>query len=202
MITLDATIVNVALGPIVVRPRRQPAGRPVDRQRLHARVRGVSCRAGALADRVGARAGFLIGLADLRGRQRALQRWRTRSADADRRRGSIQGARRRLADAVLAGADRTQLPRAAARRRALAIWGGASGVGLAGGPVVGGVLTSAIELARDLPGQPARRRRRRGTARPTRRPRPAATAIHSIRRRADAGGRESGPAHRRFHRRR
>jgi DHA2 family methylenomycin A resistance protein-like MFS transporter len=35
-------------------------------------------------------------------------------------------------------------PDAHARRRALAIWGGASGIGLASGPVLGGVLTSAI----------------------------------------------------------
>jgi DHA2 family methylenomycin A resistance protein-like MFS transporter len=142
MITLDATIVNVALGPIVSDLGGSlPAAQWI--------VNGYTLTfaalllsAGSLADRVGARAGFIIGLA-IFGVGSAV----CSAADSI---GMLIVAR------VIQGAGAAWLmpcslaliahnfPDAVPRRRALAIWGGASGVGLAAGPIVGGVLTSAV----------------------------------------------------------
>jgi DHA2 family methylenomycin A resistance protein-like MFS transporter len=142
MITLDATIVNVALGPIVadVGGSLGTAQWIVNGYTLA--FAALLLSAGALGDRLGARAGFLVGL--------ALFAAGSGACAASTSLGLLIAAR------VVQGAGAAWLmpnslalithgyPDAAERRHALAFWGAASGIGLASGPVLGGLLTAAI----------------------------------------------------------
>src|ERR1700759_4466107 len=65
MITLDATIVNVALGPIVVDLGGSLSGAQWIVNAYTLAFASLLLTAGALADRLGARAGFGIGLGGL-----------------------------------------------------------------------------------------------------------------------------------------
>src|SRR3954463_5615024 len=142
IITLDATIVNVALGPI----GSDLGGALSTAQWI---VNGYTLAfaalllsAGALADRIGSRTGFLIGLAIF-----SLGS----AACAGATSLTLLIAARMVQGAGAAGLMPCSLvliahtfPDAHDRRRALAVWGGASGIGLAAGPVLGGVLTAAV----------------------------------------------------------
>jgi DHA2 family methylenomycin A resistance protein-like MFS transporter len=142
MITLDATIVNVALGPIT----RDLGGSLSAAQWI---VNGYTVAfaallltAGALADRAGARNGFAIGLGVFAlGSAICALAASLPMLIASR---ALQGLGAAwLMPCSLALIAHT-FPEPSARRRALAIWGGASGVGLSCGPVLGGVLTSLV----------------------------------------------------------
>jgi MFS transporter, DHA2 family, methylenomycin A resistance protein len=142
MITLDATIVNVALGAI----GHDLGGSPSIAQWV---VDGYTVAfasllllAGSLADRIGARKGFVVGLALF-----VLASAACALADSV---GFLIAAR--VAQGVGAA---WLMPCSLAlivqtfgepleRRRALAVWGAVSGVGLASGPVVGGILVSSV----------------------------------------------------------
>src|SRR3954449_9484997 len=142
MITLDATIVNVALGAI----GSDLGGALPTAQWI---VNGYALAfaalllsAGALADRIGSRTGFLIGLA-IFGLGSAACAGATSLTMLIAAR-IVQGAGAAgLMPCSLALIAHT-FPDAHDRRRALAVWGGASGIGLAAGPVLGGVLTAAV----------------------------------------------------------
>jgi DHA2 family methylenomycin A resistance protein-like MFS transporter len=142
MITLDATIVNVALGAI----GSDLGGALSTAQWI---VNGYALAfaalllsAGALADRIGSRTGFLIGLA-IFGLGSAACAGATSLTMLIAAR-IVQGAGAAgLMPCSLALIAHT-FPDAHDRRRALAVWGGASGIGLAAGPVLGGVLTAAV----------------------------------------------------------
>jgi DHA2 family methylenomycin A resistance protein-like MFS transporter len=142
MITLDATIVNVALGPIVSDVGGSlPAAQWIVNGYTLA-FAALLLSAGALADRIGARAGFLTGLAIFGLGSAAC----SASGSFDMLIASrvVQGAGAAWLMPCSLALIAHSFPSAHGRRRALAVWGGASGVGLASGPVLGGVLTSAF----------------------------------------------------------
>jgi MFS transporter, DHA2 family, methylenomycin A resistance protein len=142
MITLDATIVNVALGPIGA----DLGGGVTAAQWI---VNGYTLAfaalllsAGALADRLGSRAGFLIGLAVFGLGSAACAGATSLPALIGAR--VVQGAGAAGLMPCSLALITHAYPGADDRRRALAAWAGASGIGLAGGPVLGGVLTVAF----------------------------------------------------------
>jgi DHA2 family methylenomycin A resistance protein-like MFS transporter len=142
MITLDATIVNVALGPIGT----DLGGAVSTAQWI---VNGYTLAfaalllsAGALADRVGLRTGFLVGLAVF-GLGSAACAGATSLAELIVAR-VVQGAGAAALMPCSLGLIAHMFPDPGERRRALAVWGGASGIGLASGPVLGGFLTAGF----------------------------------------------------------
>jgi DHA2 family methylenomycin A resistance protein-like MFS transporter len=142
MITLDATIVNVALGPIGA----DLGGAVSTAQWI---VNGYTLAfaalllsAGALADRLGLRTGFLIGLAVF-GLGSAACACATSLAGLIVAR-VVQGAGAAALMPCSLALIAHMFPDSGDRRRALALWGGASGIGLASGPVLGGILTAGF----------------------------------------------------------
>jgi DHA2 family methylenomycin A resistance protein-like MFS transporter len=142
MITLDATIVNVALGPILSDLGGGLAGAQWVVSGYTLAFASLLLTAGALADRIGARRGFVIGLVVFAaGSTVCTVALSLPMLIASR---VLQGAGAAWlmpCSLALIGHTFTESSR---RRRALAMWGGASGIGLAAGPVLGGVLTSAV----------------------------------------------------------
>src|SRR5450432_1207276 len=141
MITLDATIVNVALGPIGA----DLGGALSTAQWI---VNGYTLAfaalllsAGALADRLGSRTGFLIGLAVFGLGSAACACASSLAALIVARviQGTGAAALMPCSLALIAHA----FPDSRDRRRALGVWG-ASGIGLAAGPVLGGILIAAL----------------------------------------------------------
>ena len=142
MITLDATIVNVALGPIGA----DLGGALSTAQWI---VNGYTLAfaalllsAGALADRIGLRTGFLVGLAVFGLGSAACACATSLTALIVAR--VVQGAGAAALMPCSLALIAHMFPEPRDRRRALSLWGGASGIGLAAGPVLGGVLTAAF----------------------------------------------------------
>jgi DHA2 family methylenomycin A resistance protein-like MFS transporter len=142
MITLDATIVNVALGPI----GHDLGGSVATAQWI---VNGYTLAfaallltAGAMADRLGLRTGFLAGLAVFAVGSAACAGASSLAELIAAR--VVQGAGAAALMPCSLALIAHMFPDPGARRRALGVWGGASGIGLAAGPVLGGVITAAL----------------------------------------------------------
>ena len=142
MITLDATIVTVALGPIGtdLGGAVSTAQWIVNGYTLAFAVLLLS--AGALADRLGLRSGFLVGLAVFGIGSAACACATSLTALIVAR--VVQGAGAAALMPCSLALIAHLFPDSADRRRALALWGGASGIGLAAGPVLGGILTASL----------------------------------------------------------
>jgi DHA2 family methylenomycin A resistance protein-like MFS transporter len=142
MITLDATIVNVALGPI-----GNDLGGAVSAAQWI--VNGYTLAfaallltAGALADRLGVRTGFLSGLAVFAVGSAACAGATSLAGLIAAR--VVQGAGAAAVMPCSLALIAHMFPDPGDRRRALGVWGGASGIGLAAGPVLGGIVTAAL----------------------------------------------------------
>ena len=129
-------------------PAREPERSSVDRQCVHADVRGAAvdrCRPGRPV-----RAPAAVGdrHRDLHG---GVRRGRAGTIDPrSRRRSGRPGCGRRDRDAVDADRPVCRCARAGRRGVALGIWGGISGLAVAFGPLVGGAVVSGHLLALDL----------------------------------------------------
>ncbi len=142
MITIDATIVNVALGPIVTDLGGSLAGAQWVVSAYTLAFATFLLSAGAWSDRIGSRLAYLIGLALFGLGSAACAAAPTMGALIAARVGQGLGA------AVLMPCSLALIthifPAGAERRSALAAWGGISGIGMAAGPILGGVLTDSI----------------------------------------------------------
>src|ERR1700749_3017441 len=147
MITLDATIVNVALGPIVADLGGALAGAQWIVSAYTIAVATFLLSAGAWADRVGSRRAFLLGLG-LFGLASAGCAAAAPAAAPSRAVLIVGRAVQGLGAALLMPCSLALIthtfPAGVQRRGALAAWGGIASIGLVGGPVLGGALVDGI----------------------------------------------------------
>src|ERR1700753_2795721 len=142
MITLDVTIVNVALGPIVADLGGSLAGAQWIVSAYTIAVATFLLSAGAVADRIGSRAAFIAGL--------AVFGLGSAACAAAPSMGTLVAARavQGLGAAALMPCSLALIthmfPAGPERRGALAAWGGISSIGLPAGPVLGGALVDGV----------------------------------------------------------
>jgi DHA2 family methylenomycin A resistance protein-like MFS transporter len=142
MITLDATIVNVALGAIGADLGGASATAQWIVDGYVVAFASLLLLAGSLADRIGVRRGFTIGLAVFVLASAACALANSVAFLIAARVAQGVGAAWLMPCSLALIAHTFAEPQA--RRRALAVWGAVSGVGLASGPVVGGILVASI----------------------------------------------------------
>jgi DHA2 family methylenomycin A resistance protein-like MFS transporter len=142
MITLDATIVNVALGPIV-----DDLGGSLSSAQWIVSAYTLAfatflLTAGAWSDRVGSKRAFLIGLGIFGVASAGCAAAPTMEALIAAR--ALQGLGAALLMPCSLALITHMFPAGQARRGALAAWGGISAVGMVAGPVLGGALVDSI----------------------------------------------------------
>src|SRR5216117_3747837 len=142
MITLDATIVNVALGAIGADLGSSPSIAQWVVDGYTVAFASLLLLAGSLADRIGVRRGFLVGLAVFVLSSAACAVANSVAFLIAARVAQGIGAACLMPCSLALIAHTFAEPQA--RRRALAVWGAVSGVGLASGPVVGGILVTSV----------------------------------------------------------
>jgi MFS transporter, DHA2 family, methylenomycin A resistance protein len=142
MITLDATIVNVALGAIGADLGGAPSIAQWVVDGYTVAFASFLLLAGSLADRIGVRRGFIVGLAVFVAASAACAVANSVAFLIAARVAQGVGAAWLMACSLALIAHTFAEPQA--RRRALAVWGAVSGIGLASGPVVGGILVASI----------------------------------------------------------
>jgi DHA2 family methylenomycin A resistance protein-like MFS transporter len=142
MITLDATIVNVALGAIGADLGSAPSIAQWVVDGYTVAFASLLLLAGSLADRIGVRRGFVVGLAVFVLASTACAVANSVGFLIAARVAQGIGAAWLMPCSLALIAHTFAEPQA--RRRALAVWGAVSGVGLASGPVVGGILVASV----------------------------------------------------------
>src|SRR4029077_6848344 len=142
MITLDATIVNVALGAIGSDLGGAPSIAQWVVDGYTVAFASLLLLAGSLADRIGVRRGFVVGLAVFVLASAACAAANSVAFLIAARVAQGVGAAWLMPCSLALIAHSFAEPHA--RRRALAVWGAVSGVGLASGPLVGGILVTSV----------------------------------------------------------
>jgi DHA2 family methylenomycin A resistance protein-like MFS transporter len=142
MITLDATIVNVALGAIGADLGGGPSIAQWVVDGYTVAFASLLLLAGSLADRIGVRRGFVVGLVVFVLSSAACAVANSVAFLIAARVAQGIGAACLMSCSLALIAHTFAEPQA--RRRALAVWGAVSGVGLASGPVVGGILVTSV----------------------------------------------------------
>jgi DHA2 family methylenomycin A resistance protein-like MFS transporter len=142
MITLDATIVNVALGAIGADLGGSPSIAQWVVDGYTVAFASLLLLAGSLGDRIGVRRGFVIGLTVFVSASAACALANSVAFLIAARVAQGVGAAWLMACSLALIAHTFAEPQA--RRRALAVWGAVSGIGLASGPLVGGILVASV----------------------------------------------------------
>ncbi len=142
MVVLDPTIVNVALGPIVADLGGTLAGAQWIVSAYTLVFATFLLTGGAWADRIGSRRAYLIGLGLFGLGSAACAAAPTMTALIAAR--VLQGSGAALLMPCSLALITHMFPAGAERRGALAVWGGVSSVGMAGGPVLGGALVDTV----------------------------------------------------------
>src|SRR5712691_6265790 len=142
MITLDATIVNVALGAIGADLGGAPSIAQWVVDGYTVAFASLLLLAGSLADRIGVRRGFVVGLAVFVLSSAACAAANSVAFLIAARVAQGIGAACLMPCSLALIAHTFAEPQT--RRRALAVWGAVSGVGLASGPVIGGILVASV----------------------------------------------------------
>jgi DHA2 family methylenomycin A resistance protein-like MFS transporter len=142
IVTLDATIVNVALGPIVSDLGGSLSGAQWIVSAYTLVFATFLLTMGAWSDRIGAKRAFLIGLGIFGVASAACAAAPTMGALIAAR--AVQGLGAALLMPCSLALITHMFPAGPERRKALVAWGGISSIGMAGGPVLGGALVDTV----------------------------------------------------------